>query len=72
LTGQLGHRGIDIHQAEELVTNPRLDLLPQNGSQLTAHKDFVEVISAQGIEDLFTNAKKLQPASHTNEILSHL
>jgi endo-alpha-1,4-polygalactosaminidase (GH114 family) len=72
LTGQLGHRGIDIYQAEELVTNPRLDLLPQNGSQLAAHKDFVEVISTQGIEDLFTNVKKLQPASHTDEILGHL
>jgi cysteinyl-tRNA synthetase len=47
-------------------------VIPQNGSQLVAHKDFVEVISAQGIEDLFTNGKKLQPASHTDEILGHL
>ena len=30
------------------------------------------VISAQGIEDLFTNGKKLQTASHTDEILGHL
>lgn len=52
--------------------NPAALVIPQNGSQLTAHKDFVEVISAQGIEDLFTNGKKLQPASHTNEILGHL
>ena len=29
-------------------------------------------ISAQGIEDLFTNGKKLQTASHTDEILGHL
>jgi endo-alpha-1,4-polygalactosaminidase (GH114 family) len=39
---------------------------------MVGHKDFVEVISAQGIEDLFTNGKKLQPASHTDEILGHL
>ncbi|MFA9196979.1 MAG: MJ1477/TM1410 family putative glycoside hydrolase [Aliarcobacter sp.] len=47
-------------------------VIPQNGSQLVVDKDFVEVISAQGIEDLFTNGKKLQPASHTDEILGHL
>jgi cysteinyl-tRNA synthetase len=47
-------------------------VIPQNGSQLAEHKDFVEVISAQGIEDLFTNGKRLQPASHTDEILGHL
>ena len=52
--------------------NPAALVIPQNGSQLVAHKDFVKVISAQGIEDLFTNGKKLQPASHTNEILGHL
>ena len=47
-------------------------VIPQNGSQLAAHKDFVEFISAQGIEDLFTNGKKLQPASHTDKILGLL
>jgi len=52
--------------------NPAALVIPQNGSQLAAHKDFVEVISAQGIEDLFTIGKKLQPASHTDEILGHL
>ena len=52
--------------------NPAALVIPQNGSQLAADKDFVEVISAQGIEDLFTNGKKLQPASHTDEILGHL
>jgi len=52
--------------------NPTALVIPQNGSQLAAHKDFVEVISAQGIEDLFTNGNKLQPASHTDEILGHL
>jgi len=52
--------------------NPAALVIPQNGSQLVADKDFVEVISAQGIEDLFTNGNKLQPASHTDEILGHL
>jgi cysteinyl-tRNA synthetase, unknown class len=52
--------------------NPTALVIPQNGSQLVANKDFVDVISAQGIEDLFTNGKKFQPASHTDEILGHL
>jgi cysteinyl-tRNA synthetase len=58
--------------ARARAKNPTALVIPQNGSQLTEHKDFVEVISAQGIEDLFTNGKKLQPASHTDEILGHL
>jgi cysteinyl-tRNA synthetase len=58
--------------ARARTKNPAALVIPQNGSQLTAHKDFVEVISAEGIEDLFTNGKKLQPASHTDEILGHL
>jgi cysteinyl-tRNA synthetase len=58
--------------ARARAKNPAALVIPQNGSQLAAHKDFVEVISAQGIEDLFTNGKKLQPASHTDEILGHL
>ena len=58
--------------ARARAKNPVALVIPQNGSQLAAHKDFVEVISAQGIEDLFTNGKKLQPASHTDEILGHL
>ena len=58
--------------ARARAKNPEALVIPQNGSQLAAHKDFVEVISAQGIEDLFTNGKKLQPASHTDEILGHL
>jgi cysteinyl-tRNA synthetase len=58
--------------ARARAKDPAALVIPQNGSQLVAHKDFVEVISAQGIEDLFTNGKKLQPASHTDEILGHL
>ena len=58
--------------ARARAKNPAALVIPQNGSQLVAHADFIEVISAQGIEDLFTNGKKLQPASHTDEILGHL
>jgi cysteinyl-tRNA synthetase, unknown class len=58
--------------ARARAKNPEALVVPQNGSQLVADKDFVDVISAQGIEDLFTNGKKLQPASHTDEILGHL
>jgi cysteinyl-tRNA synthetase, unknown class len=58
--------------ARTRVRNPAALVIPQNGSQLVADKDFVEVISAQGIEDLFTNGKKLQPASHTDNILGNL
>jgi len=58
--------------ARARAKDPAALVIPQNGSQLAADKDFVEVISAQGIEDLFTNGKKLQPKSHIDEILSHL
>ncbi len=41
-------------------------------SELAVHADFLEVISAIGIEDLFTNGNKIQPQSHTIEVLGHL
>lgn len=47
-------------------------VIPQNGSQLVEHPDFLEDISAIGIEDLFTNGNKVQPKSHTNEVLENL
>jgi cysteinyl-tRNA synthetase len=58
--------------ARARAKDPAALVIPQNGSQLAADKDFLEIISAQGIEDLFTNGNKLQPTSHTDEILSHL
>lgn len=58
--------------AHTRAKNPNALVIPQNGSQLVAHPDFIEIISAIGIEDLFTNGKKLQPASHTDEVLGHL
>lgn len=54
------------------LRNPAALVIPQNGSQLVAHADFLEVISAIGIEDLFTNGNKVQPKSHTDEVLGHL
>ena len=58
--------------ARARAKDPAALIIPQNGSQLVVEKDFVEVISAQGIENLFTNGNKLQPPSHTDEILGHL
>ena len=58
--------------ARARAKDPAALIIPQNGSQLVLEKDFVEVISAQGIENLFTNGKELQPTSHTDEILGHL
>ncbi len=52
--------------------NPAALVIPQNGSQLLAHADFLEAISAIGIEDLFTDGNKLQPKSHTKEVLGYL
>ena len=52
--------------------NPSALVIPQNGSQLVAHGDFLAAISAIGIEDLFTEGNKLQPKSHTDEVLGHL
>jgi cysteinyl-tRNA synthetase len=52
--------------------NPAAFIIPQNGSQLLAHADFLAAIDAIGIEDLFTDGNKLQPASHTREVLGDL
>jgi len=52
--------------------NPDALVIPQNGSQLLAHADFLDTISAIGIEDLFTNGNKLQPKAHTSYVLGHL
>lgn len=47
-------------------------VIPQNGSQLAAHPDFLEAISGIGIEDLFTNGNAIQPASHSSAVLDDL
>lgn len=47
-------------------------VIPQNGSQLLEHPDFVSTISGIGIEDLFTEDNRLQPKSHTEYVLGFL
>ena len=47
-------------------------IIPQNGSQLLVHADFVATIDAIGIEDLFTEGNKVQSKVHTSEVLGHL
>ncbi len=47
-------------------------VIPQNGSQLLEHSDFLSVINGIGIEDLFTEGEKLQSRSHTKEILEDI
>src|SRR5262249_22069092 len=54
------------------LRNPAAIVIPQNGSQLLAHADFLEIISAIGIEDLFTNGNKLQSKSDTKYRLGYL
>ncbi len=58
--------------ARTRVKNPAALVIPQNGSQLLAHADFLAAISAIGIEDLFTNGNQLQPKPHTHEVLGDL
>ena len=52
--------------------NPKALVIPQNGSQLLAHPDFVEAISGIGIEDLFSEGNRSQPEEHSSFILDHL
>ena len=63
---------VKVIAARARAGNPDALIIPQNGSQLLAHTDFLEVVSAMGIEDLFSNGKKAQPGSHTGEVLGHL
>ena len=45
--------------------NPAALVIPQNGTQLFAHADFLNAVDAVGVEDLFTNGDKLQKAADT-------
>lgn len=47
-------------------------VIPQNGTQLFAHKDFLEAVDAVGVEDLFTNGDKLQKSEHSRYVLECL
>ena len=52
--------------------NPATLVIPQNGTQLLAHADFLNAVDAVGVEDLFTNGDKLQKAAGTKYILDCL
>jgi cysteinyl-tRNA synthetase len=58
--------------ARARAKNPAALVIPQNGSQLLSHDDFLAVVDGIGIEDLFTEGNKPQPKSHTDEMLAHL
>lgn len=58
--------------ARARAKDPAALVIPQNGAELLAHADFLAVVSAIGIEDLFTEGNKLQPAAHTREVLRDL
>jgi cysteinyl-tRNA synthetase len=53
-------------------TNPAALVIPQNGTQLLAHADFLGAVDAVGVEDLFTNGDKLQKAADTKYVLDFL
>ena len=52
--------------------NPDAIVIPQNGSQLLEHGDFLETVSGIGVEDLFSTGDGRQSASHTRDVLSNL
>ncbi len=47
-------------------------VIPQNGTQLFTHADFLAVTDASGVEDLFTNGDKLQKSTGSNYRLQTL
>jgi cysteinyl-tRNA synthetase len=53
-------------------TNPAALVIPQNGTQLLMHADFLGAVDAVGVEDLFTNGDKLQKADDTKYRLETL
>ncbi len=52
--------------------DPTALVVPQNGPQLLAHRDFLVTASGIGIEDLFANGNRLQPKDHTHYSLGFL
>ncbi len=58
--------------ARARAKNPAALVIPQNGTQLLAHSDFLGVVDAVGVEDLFTNGDKLQKSADTNYRLETL
>jgi len=54
------------------ATKPDAIVIPQNGVQLLENSDLLAVIDAVGVEDLFTNGKKLQAKDDLNYTLVFL
>jgi cysteinyl-tRNA synthetase len=52
-------------------TKPGFLIIPQNGSQLLSDPGYVKTIDAIGIEDLFTNGKKIYKTKQINERLNN-
>jgi cysteinyl-tRNA synthetase, unknown class len=52
--------------------NPNFRVIPQNASQLLAHADYREIISAIGVEDLFVAGKKLRTEKQSRYVVSFL
>lgn len=52
--------------------NPGFLVIPQNASQLLAHADYREIISAIGVEDLFVADKKLRSEKQSRYVLGFL
>ena len=47
-------------------------VIPQNASQLLAHENYRELISAIGVEDLFVGGKNLKPEKQSGYVVSFL
>ncbi|HWB58925.1 MAG TPA: MJ1477/TM1410 family putative glycoside hydrolase [Chthoniobacteraceae bacterium] len=52
--------------------NPAALLIPQNGAQLLAHKDFLKIVDAIGIEDLFADGDKPRKPGDVRDVLDDL
>lgn len=59
---------VKVIAAHARKTNLDAVVIPQNGTQLFAHKDFLDTVDAAGVEDLFTNGNKLQKPAHVNYV----
>jgi cysteinyl-tRNA synthetase len=51
-------------------TNTAALVIPQNGTQLLEHPDFLGAVDAVGIEDLFTNGERQQSVANSEYILT--
>lgn len=63
---------VKVLSAHIRATKADAIVIPQNGVQLLENSDFLNAIDAVGVEDLFTNGKKLQPKNDTNYTLGFL